>query len=87
MTEPAHIMVAEEVRAQLARKRRSARSVAVQLGWQQTYLARRVTGETPFTIDDLAALAGVLGVPVTSFFGDVRTPGWSGSGSLLGVAA
>jgi transcriptional regulator with XRE-family HTH domain len=68
MTEVAHVKVAEEVRAQLARKRRSARSVALQLGWGQTYLARRVTGETPFTINDLAAIAGVLGIPVTSFF-------------------
>jgi len=76
MIETAHQKVAEEVRAQLARKRRSARSVALQLGWQQAYLARRVTGETPFTINDLAAIAGVLGVPVTCFFDGVRTPGW-----------
>jgi transcriptional regulator with XRE-family HTH domain len=75
MTEAAHVLVAEEVRAQLARKRRSARSVALQLGWQQSYLARKVIGQTPFTIDDLAAIAGVLEVPVTEFFGGLRKPG------------
>jgi len=79
MNPTAHEEVAAEVRAQLARKRRSARSVAFQLGWKQGYLSRRVTGETPFTIDDLAAIAEVLDVPVTAFFagtGRVRTPGW-----------
>ena len=68
MNPTVHEAVAGEVRATLARQRRSARSVALQLGWKQGYLSRRITGETPFTINDLAAIAAALDVPLTSFF-------------------
>jgi hypothetical protein len=60
--------VAAEVRAQIARKRRSGRSVALQLGWTQAYMGRRLVGEVPFNVNDLAAIADVLEVPVTVFF-------------------
>jgi transcriptional regulator with XRE-family HTH domain len=60
--------IAAEVRAQLARRRRSARSVALELGWTQRYMARRVNGEVPFNVEDLAAIAELLDVPVISFF-------------------
>lgn len=87
--------IAAEVRAQLARQRRSARSVALEIGWTQRYMARRVNGDVAFNVDDLAAIAEVLDVPVISFFqgpvvyGDqlrVRRPGWWGS-RRLAVAA
>lgn len=42
--------------------------MAFELGWQQTYISRRLTGEVAFDVDDLAAIAEVLGVPVTVFF-------------------
>jgi hypothetical protein len=60
--------VAGEVRAQLARRRRSARSVALELGWTQPYMSRRINGDVAFDVDDLAALAELLDVPVISFF-------------------
>ena len=60
--------IAAEVRAQLARRRRSARSVALELGWTQPYMSRRVNGTVPFNVDDLAALAELLDVPLISFF-------------------
>ncbi len=32
------------------------------------YLSRRMRGLAPFNVDDLAALAQLLGVPVSAFF-------------------
>lgn len=60
--------VAAEVRAQLARKRLSGRSAALELGWTQPYISRRLTGEVPFDVNDLAALAALLEIPMTAFF-------------------
>ena len=60
--------VAGEVRAWMGRRRRSGRSVAIELGWTEVYLSRRLTGQVPFDVADLAALAGLLDVPVTVFF-------------------
>jgi len=77
-------IVAGEVRAHLARQRISGRQAAVRLGWTAPYLSRRLTGEIPFNVADLEAIAHLLGIPVTSFFGansshtDIlpfRTPG------------
>lgn len=81
-----HETVAAEVRASLARNRRSGRSVALQLGWNQNYIWRRLTGDTPFSIEDLAAIAEVLDVPVATFFGSpegLNRLGWR----TLAVAA
>lgn len=60
--------IAAEVRAQMARHRRSGRSVALEIGWNQAYLSRRLTGEIAFNTDELVAIAEVLDVPVVSFF-------------------
>jgi hypothetical protein len=60
--------VAAEVRAQLARHRRTGKSMATELGWTQIYLWRRLTGKVAFDVEDLAAIAGALKVPVTSFW-------------------
>lgn len=79
-----HEAVAAEVRAQLARNRLSGRRAAAMLGWKQTYLSRRLTGAVPFDVDDLAALADLLEVPIEQFFpGDLNgRPG--GPGSVAG---
>jgi transcriptional regulator with XRE-family HTH domain len=61
--------VAEEVRAQLARRKLSASRAAKAIGWSQPYISRRLTGETAFDLDDLEALAGLLEIPVGSLFG------------------
>lgn len=63
-----HESVAEEVRAMLGRRRLSASQVARELGWSHMYMSRRTTGQTPFDVNDLVALAKVLDVPVTAFF-------------------
>jgi len=71
MSRDAQQEVAAEVRAQLARHQRTGRSVALQLGWKQPYMSRRLTGAVSFDVNDLDAIAGALGVPVTSFFPQV----------------
>lgn len=63
-----HLVVAAEVRAHLARKRISGRQAAFALGWKQPYISRRLSGDIPFDVNDLAALAELLEVPVTAFF-------------------
>lgn len=75
-----------EIRAHLARQRRSAQSLALELGWTQRYLSRRLTGQVPFSVDDIDAIAGALGVSVSSLLEEppgVRTPGFQ----TLAVAA
>ena len=54
--------VAGAVRAELARRQISGRKLAQELGWSFTTTARRLNGSSPFDIDELAAVAGFLGV-------------------------
>lgn len=65
--ESAQQEVAAEVRAWLGRQRRSAHSIAKELGWSDFYMSRRIRGDVAFNVADLAAVAGALGVPVTAF--------------------
>jgi transcriptional regulator with XRE-family HTH domain len=55
---------AEEIRVLLARRRMSAAELARRTGMKQSTMARRMTGETAFDLDDLEAIANVLGVAV-----------------------
>ncbi|MDG4762408.1 helix-turn-helix domain-containing protein [Micromonospora sp. WMMD710] len=61
---PMRELVAEEIRVLLARQRISASKLARTLGMTQSYLARRMSGDTAFDVDDLARIANVLGVTV-----------------------
>jgi transcriptional regulator with XRE-family HTH domain len=58
------VAVAEEIRATLARRRMSASALARELGKSQTYVWRRLSGETAFDTDDLESIAAVLRVAV-----------------------
>jgi transcriptional regulator with XRE-family HTH domain len=60
--------VAAEVRANLARQRISARRAAICIGWTPMYLSRRLSGEVPFDVDDLGAIAELLDIPIATFF-------------------
>lgn len=55
---------AEEIRVLLARKRMSAAELARRTGIKQSTMARRMTGEIAFDLDDLEAIARVLEVEV-----------------------
>lgn len=86
-TPTAHELVAAEVRAHLARRRLTGRGAARALGWKSDYIWRRLDGRTPLDVNDLAALAELLDVPVTSFFESVpygTTTESSGSGHDYG---
>lgn len=59
-------MVAAQVRAEVARAQVSGRRIALALGVEPSYISRRMTGHTPFTVDELVAISGVLEIPVTA---------------------
>lgn len=63
-----HQRVAAEVRAEMARQQLSGVRAAKELGWTQNYISRRLSGTVPFDVADLMRLAGLLEVPVESFF-------------------
>ena len=57
-------MVAEEVRAVMARRRMSGRELANQLGVSPSWISYRLSGKQPIDINDLAAIAAALSVGV-----------------------
>jgi transcriptional regulator with XRE-family HTH domain len=61
--------VAGEVRAELARQRRSASWLARETDMGQTAVSRRLIGDVPLDLDDLERFAAALNVPVTQFVG------------------
>lgn len=64
--------VAAEVRAELARQRLTQQRIVDKLGRSQAYWSRRVNGEEPFDLDDLASLAALLDVPIGRFIPPAR---------------
>ena len=62
--------VAAEVRAQLARHRRSGRSIARELGYSQQSMSLRITGKIPFNVIELVAIAQLLDIPISSLLPD-----------------
>jgi transcriptional regulator with XRE-family HTH domain len=58
-------IVIAEVRAEMARQRRGQVELATALGWSQAALSRRLTGSVAFSTDELAQVAGFLGVPIS----------------------
>jgi len=65
MKTPLQQRVAEEIRVELARRRMSARQLALMTGWSPMYVSRRLRGQLPFTIADLDDVASALDIPVT----------------------
>lgn len=60
----ARAAVAGEVRGILAKRKIPAYKIGDTLGQSRGYWQRRVSGGTAFDIDDLAAIAGMLGVQI-----------------------
>jgi transcriptional regulator with XRE-family HTH domain len=56
--------VAEEIRVAMTRRRISGRKLAQQLGVSQSWVSYRLTGQQPIDLNDLAAIAGALKVPI-----------------------
>lgn len=57
-------LVAEEIRALMARRRISGRQLATQLGVSPSWISYRLTGAQPFDVNDLHLIAVALGVGV-----------------------
>lgn len=53
-------LVRAEISAELGRRRLSETQFAKACGWKQMYLWRRLSGQTPLTIDDLDVIAHAL---------------------------
>ncbi|OZC80597.1 hypothetical protein CH274_15620 [Rhodococcus sp. 06-418-5] len=64
--------VAAEVRAEAARAGVSQNRLAQLTGLSQSNLSRKMKALRPFDIDELEAIATVLGVDVASFFGGTQ---------------
>jgi transcriptional regulator with XRE-family HTH domain len=60
--------VAGEIRAHAARKGLSGRQLAFQLGKSQPWMSRRLTGEIPFDVEELDAVAAILNVAPRELF-------------------
>lgn len=57
--------VADNIRAEVARRRISQTVLAEKVGIRQQALSRRLNGSTPFRIDELARIADALDIPLT----------------------
>lgn len=64
--------VAFRVREQMRKARVSQTLLGKRLGVHQTYMSRRVRGEVPFSIDELAAIAQIVDCPITAFLPERR---------------
>lgn len=58
--------VADEVRAELARQRKTAADLARVLGLSAHTTGRRLNGDAPFDVTELAVTAGWLGLSVSA---------------------
>lgn len=67
--------VAEEIRAVLARRRKSGRSLADDLGVSQTWMSTRLNGTTPIDLNDLERIAIALDVDVADLVLPTRREG------------
>lgn len=56
--------VAAEVRGELARTRKTAAALADEISMTRATLSRRLSGASPFTLDELALIAPALGTTV-----------------------
>jgi hypothetical protein len=64
--------VASEVRAELARQRKTATDMAAVLYMTGHTAGRRLNGDVPFDVVELVALGAWLGVDPSKFLGDTE---------------
>jgi cyanate lyase len=67
MSQTLQAHAAAEVRAELARQRKTQSALAEALGRSEAYVTRRLTGEVAFNLEEIESVAGFLGVPTSRF--------------------
>jgi transcriptional regulator with XRE-family HTH domain len=65
---PAAQSVANEVRAEMARQRKTQLELAEALGVNAHTAGRRIRGEVPFDVVELESISSWLGVPITQLW-------------------
>ncbi|WP_179275766.1 helix-turn-helix domain-containing protein [Rhodococcus sp. 06-418-5] len=68
-TTPAAVLVGEEVRALLARRRVSQVELAAHIGISMSSMHRRLLGTQPFTVNEIVDAAQLLQVPASALLG------------------
>jgi len=63
---------APDIRAELARRGLSQEQFAAQLGEQQWWISKRLTGHVPVRVEDLERIADALGMPASTFLSSER---------------
>lgn len=61
---------ADEIRGLMAKKHKKQVELAQVLGIAQAGVSRRLSGKTPFDINELGRIAEWLDVPITRLFGE-----------------
>ena len=62
-------VIADEVRVALVRAKVKYSALAEHLGLTRSAMSRRMSGETPFTAQEIASTADFLGIPVERLYG------------------
>jgi transcriptional regulator with XRE-family HTH domain len=65
--------IADRVRSALVLHRVTQQQAGAELGMNQRAVSRRLNGEVEFSATELQKLAGLLGVPVSFFYGEVAS--------------
>ena len=71
ITPPPSESIGAEVRGLLAKHKISQSAAGQHLGLSHAALSRRLLGEVPFNVDELVAIAALLGVPTQQLLGAV----------------
>ena len=64
--------ITREIRAELARAKISQNDFAVRCGWTASALSRRMTGEVPWSTDEIEIIAKILDFPIAHLTNPVR---------------
>lgn len=64
--------IAANIRAELARGNHQQKKIAGLLDVSRMAIHRRLTGQTPFRVDELSKIANFLGVSVSELIGEER---------------
>lgn len=80
MDQPPTQRVAANIRATLARQQMRGRELSRRMGWPSTTGQRRLSGQYPINVEELAAVAAILEVPIAVLLDGVEAPAESETG-------